>query len=465
MMSVEARTIKFQLSLKLKLRWLADRLQIDRAVIYGIFANSWSILAGPVTMFMIVTHFSSELQGYYYTFNNMLALRVFVELGLGTVIISFASHEWSKLHLDKDGHIVGDSNALSRLVSLGRLVFIWYFIGGFITLIGLGVGGYLFFSQEKSTLVINWMSPWFFLCSLTVMSMWLAPALFLLEGCNQVRRIYAYRMIQGVCISICTWVAILLGAGLWAAAVNAAVSIVCLVVFVFTKYRRFFKPMISYVTTTIIDWRTDLWPMQWRISLSWMSGYFMSAFFTPLIFHYHGPVAAGQFGMTWALFGAIGAIADIWLVTKRPQFGMLIAKKDYETLDKFFFRSTIVSIGVFACGSITSYLLIYCLYAMNHPWAVRVLTPLASGILLVGLFFACFTAPFSYYLRAHNKDPLYWLDISTAILLAIFTWLLGKHYSSLGVAIAYTGIKSCYSFPLAIWGWHRCRAKWHRQEV
>lgn len=460
-MSVELQTIKLQLSLKRKLRWLADRLQIDHAVIYGVLANSWSILAGPVTMFMIVTYFSSELQGYYYTFNNIIALRVFVELGLGTVIISFASHEWSKLSLDKDGYIAGDANALSRLVSLGRLVFVWYFIGGFIALFGLGFGGYLFFLHEKSALSINWMSPWFVLCSLTAISMWLAPALFLLEGCNQIKRIYAYRTIQGICISICTWIAIILGAGLWAVAVNAAVSIVCLVVFILIKYRRFFKPMIFYVTTTIIDWRTDLWPMQWRISLSWMSGYFLSAFFTPLIFHYHGPVAAGQFGMTWSLFVAVGTFSNIWLATKRPQFGMLIANKNYGSLDKLFFRSATLSIGIYTCGAITLWLLIYVVYAINHPWAVRVLSPLSSGIFVVGLIFTYFTSPFSYYLRAHNKDPLYWLDISTAVIMAITTLILGKLYASLGVAIAYTGIHSCFFFPLAMWGWHRCREKWH----
>jgi len=454
-MSVEAHTIKFQLSLKSNLRWLADQLQIDRAVIYGIFANSSSILAGPVTIFMIVTHFSPELQGFYYTFNNMLALRVFVELGLGTVIISFASHEWSKLHLDKDGHIVGDSNALSRLVSLGRLAFIWYFIGGFIASIGLGVGGYLFFSQGKLVLGISWMSPWFFLCSLTVINMWLTPALFLLEGCNQVRLIYAYRMIQGICVNICTWIAILLGAGLWAAVVNAAVSIVCLVVFIFTKYRHFFKPMITYVTTSIIDWRTELWPMQWRIALGWMGGYFMSAFFTPLIFHYHGPVAAGQFGMTWALFLAVGSISNIWLARKRPQFGMLIAKKDYGSLDKLFFRSATVSIGIFGCGALTLWLIIYSVYAINHPLAVRVMSPLPAGLFLLGMFFTYFTAPFSYYLHAHNKEPNWGVSVSSAILVGLFAWILGKQFSTLGVSVAYVIVAIFFTFPCVMTVWYR----------
>ena len=84
-------------------------LEIDRAVIFGLLAKLRSICAGLVTVILIAIHFTPELQGYFYTFATILALQIFVELGLGTVIIQFASHEWSKLKLDKFGHIMGIS--------------------------------------------------------------------------------------------------------------------------------------------------------------------------------------------------------------------------------------------------------------------------------------------------------------------------------------------------------------------
>jgi hypothetical protein len=34
-------------------------------------------------------------QGFYYTFGSVLALQVFVKLGLVTVIVQMASHEWN----------------------------------------------------------------------------------------------------------------------------------------------------------------------------------------------------------------------------------------------------------------------------------------------------------------------------------------------------------------------------------
>ena len=50
-----------------------------------------------------------------------MALQAFIELGLGTVITQFVSHEWSRLELDISGGIRGDLAALSRLVSVGRI--------------------------------------------------------------------------------------------------------------------------------------------------------------------------------------------------------------------------------------------------------------------------------------------------------------------------------------------------------
>ncbi|MBA3016726.1 MAG: hypothetical protein FP811_00965, partial [Desulfobacteraceae bacterium] len=109
------------LQLNNRLRHFLRRLEVDRAVFFGLLTRIWQICAGPVTAILIATRFTPELQGYYYTFASLLALQIFVELGLGTVIIQFASHEWSKLGFDSSGQIVGDSTALSRLKGIASI--------------------------------------------------------------------------------------------------------------------------------------------------------------------------------------------------------------------------------------------------------------------------------------------------------------------------------------------------------
>ena len=78
------------------LRW-ARIAEIDRAVFVGLLNRMWSLIAGPISLVLIGFYFSPQVQGYYYTFATLLALQVFVELGIGAVIQQFASHEWAKL--------------------------------------------------------------------------------------------------------------------------------------------------------------------------------------------------------------------------------------------------------------------------------------------------------------------------------------------------------------------------------
>src|SRR5206468_2800274 len=94
-------------------------LGIDRAVFFAIAGKIWSLSAGLVTTLLIAGFFSPDLQGYYYTFQAVLAIQAIAELGLGSVLTYYASHEWAKLALDRDGEVTGDAEAMSRLVSLG----------------------------------------------------------------------------------------------------------------------------------------------------------------------------------------------------------------------------------------------------------------------------------------------------------------------------------------------------------
>ena len=93
------------------LRWAG----VDRPIALSISARMWGLISGPVTMLLIAARFSKEVQGYYFTFSSLLALQVFLELGLGQVIVQFASHEWSHLGLDSTGRIAGSPAAMSRL--------------------------------------------------------------------------------------------------------------------------------------------------------------------------------------------------------------------------------------------------------------------------------------------------------------------------------------------------------------
>ena len=442
------------------LRRLMRRAGIDRAVIYGVLARIWSLVSGPVTLLLIASCFTPELQGYYYTFNNLLALQVFVEFGLGHVILLFASHEWSRLNLDKDGRIVGDSQALSRLVSLGRFAFRWYAVASGFVALGVGLGGFVFFSRSPQ-IGIEWVAPWFVLCILAGITLCLLPLWSLLEGCNQVAQVYAYRLGQGILKTLSIWLAIPLGARLWTGPAASMIGLVWAALFLYWRYRRFAYSFFISITGPQIKWRTEILPMQWRIALSWLSGYFVFYLFTPVLFQFHGPVAAGQMGMTWTLVSALSATSMTLVSTKAPRLGMMVANKDYAGLDRLVLRSGAVAFGLACCGAIAIEGFVCLLYALHHPQATRLLPPLPTGLFLLATILMQISYPQSFYLRAHKREPFVGLGVVSGLLIGLSTVLLGKRYGATGMAAGYLAVVALVVLPVGTIILYRCRAAWH----
>src|SRR5258706_4002582 len=194
----------------------ANAMEIDRPVFSAIVGKIWSLSAGLVTTLLIAVYLARDLQVYYYTFQAVLAVQAIAELGLGSVLTYYASHEWAKLALDRDREVTGDPDALSRLISLGRFSLKWYLMASAVMTLVLATGGLFFFGTAGDP-GFPWKAPWIVLSVVTGLNLCAVPVWALLEGCNQVSHVYGYRIVQYVASSVTAWVAIYLGAGLWVA--------------------------------------------------------------------------------------------------------------------------------------------------------------------------------------------------------------------------------------------------------
>ena len=437
-------------------RWL----HLDRAVFFSILSKTWSSTAGIVTTLLIAVFFSPELQGFHYTFAAVVALQVFGELGLGTVLTYYASHEWAKLSLNQLGRPIGDEHAMSRLSSLGQFAIKWYAAAAAFVVTGVAAGGWIFFSAAGEVHV-SWQGPWFALCAVTGITLCMTPVWALLEGCNQVSNTYAYRLIQAVALSATAWIAITLGAGLWTSSLSALVGLL----FAATLMNRRYGPLLRAVfltqpTVSRLSWRRDILPMQWRFALSWISGYLMFSLFTPVLFHYHGAVIAGQMGMTWALVSIITTLTYSWIMPRAPTFGILIASEKYAELDRLFFRIASVVIGITTLGAFVIWLLVYALSQFPNPFAARLLPPLPTALMLAASAINSATIPFAIYLRAHKREPLLVLSIVGAVISAAAFVVLGQTYAADGIAVAYLTTTAVLA-PFVLLLWHRKRQEWH----
>jgi O-antigen/teichoic acid export membrane protein len=442
----------------------SQSMGIDRAVFFAIIGKVWALPAGLVTILLIAVFFSPKLQGYYYTFNSVLAIQIFAELGLGTVITYFASHEWAKLAFDHHGCVTGDADALSRLTSLARFALRWYLAASAVMILVLAIGGFVFFAAAGDP-VFPWKAPWVVLCVVTGLTLCMVPISALLEGCNQVSNVYTYRFIQSIAFSVAGWAAIYLGAGLWAASISSIAGLLVTIILIGRRYGGFIRTiLLTRPKGPRLLWRTDILPMQWRIALSWASGYFVFSLFTPVLFHYQGPVVAGQMGMTWAFVNALAAVAFSWVTPKAPSFGILIAQQRYAELDRLFWRLTAIVFVVTTVGALGIWALVFMLNQLHHPFATRLLTPSSTGYLLLATIIMSASVPMSTYLRAHKKEPLLALSIISGLFTGIAVVVLGKYYSAEGVVIGYLAVTATVT-PFVALIWYRRRAEWHAHTV
>ena len=436
------------------------RLGMSRAVAFSMVSQIWSGMAGPVTMLVIAHWMSAVAQGFYYTFGSVLALQVFVELGLATVLVQVASHEWAFLCRDASGGIQGDARAFSRLASLLRFALKWYVLAGFLVAIGLGLGGSLFF-LAKPAQGVAWQAPWLWLCGIAGAALMMSPFFSIIEGSNEVASIYSFRLIQGVLNSAVLIVCIISGCGLYSLPAAALCRLTCGIIFITWKHRDFVHQLLAHTAREYISWSTEVWPFQWRIGVSWLSGYFIFSFFTPVMFYYHGPKVAGQMGMTLSLTAAIELMAYPWVSTRVPQFGMLIARKRFTELDRLFTRLFYLAMGIVTAGAVAIFGGVWTLTSAKASLAERLL-PLTPIVLLLGQrVLNCAVGVMAFYLRAHKKEPLMIPSLISAVLMGLSTWMLGAKYGAGGAAMGFLLVTLLWSFPSCYYIFRHCREVWH----
>lgn len=444
-------------------RVLLSRFHINRALVYGILNNGWRFASGPITFILIAQYFTKETQGYYFTFSSLMALQIFIELGLGSVIINFSSHEWSKLRLNENGEIIGDRRAHSRLASLGQFSLKWFAIGGVIFALATSIWGLHFFS-DQSTRGVEWRGPWIGLCISTGTTIALTPLWFLLEGCNQVSSAYLFRMYQGICMSLAAWTAVIMGAELWAAVVSTIVGILITLYFFYKKYRHFYLSIFSFNVANKISWREELLPMQWKLTIASLGGYFIGSALTPIVFNYLGPVEAGRFGMTYSLVVAAGGVAAMWGSVRAAQFGMLASKGKYGEMDELLVQLLVMGAGVLLGFAALIWLFVLFINHNEYKFAERLLPPLPTLFLVIGMVASLICHPIGICLRAHRREPFLMLSIVLGIATLFTTILFVKYFRVTGVALAYAMSNVCIAVPWTCAIYFRAKRKWQSHQ-
>lgn len=450
-----------------RIKKFSNIIGIDDAIAFTLLIRLVQAGGGLVTLFFIAKCLTKIEQGYYYTFGSILAIQIFFELGLSSIITQFVAHENANLTWENEFSFSGSNESSSRLSSLLRFTIKWFVFIAFFMFIGLIISGYFFFGKYgKNEIYVDWQIPWIILSITTSLSLMVSPILAFFEGLGMVKEVAKIRLLQQIIQLVLIFIFFSSGFKLYSSPIAAilAFSIVPLWIFFKSKIK-----LLIYIWKSLGEWlvnyKLEIFPFQWKIALSWISGYFIFQLFNPVLFATEGPVVAGQMGMTLTVLNSIYALAFSWISTKTPVFSNLIAKKEFNQLDILFNRTLFQSLSLNILGLIMFFGLIFILRYFNleiygENYGDRFLPFLPMFFMMVPVMLNHIIGSLATYLRCHKKEPMLWLSIVIGILCSFSTFFLGKYFGVIGITLGYMIITilsffwTCYIYVTKKKIWH-----------
>lgn len=142
-----------------------ELLGIDRAIAYTVAAKCVAALSAITTILLITIYMTPDEQGYYYTFNSLLAIQVLIEMGLSTVVIQAVAHKMNMVSVEL-GTLSGDQGAVDFLASALRKLATWYLVMALFLGVILFCLGTPFLAASNSSVnvdIVHWNQPWLWL--------------------------------------------------------------------------------------------------------------------------------------------------------------------------------------------------------------------------------------------------------------------------------------------------------------
>jgi hypothetical protein len=426
---------------------------IDHHIKYTLLTRIWSILAGALSLLMIPIFLTGKQQGFYFSFSSVLAAQVFFELGLNQVLIQLVSHhKFRQSSSSKDKLLFEHEDAsYYSLISITKK---WNYVAASVLSVTLIPVGMWFFGKTQELEWIYWGPVWIILVILTGVNLFNSSLLAISEGLNKVGQVALVRLASSlVGYSLC-WIILICGGGLWS--LVAPPLTLAIVSHMWLRREPIFGYNIREIRSLsvtqyrIYSYFDDIFPLQWRIALSWASGYFLFQLITPTIFAIQGAESAGQIGLALAIFTSITAVGMSWISAKLPFLAQLAAINNRVDLDshyKFLSRMSLFSNILFVFIALLA-IEFLSFYFPN----LRERFPEITILMLLGLSAIANTAVFSMatYMRAHNVEPMVVQSVSIGMLSGVGV-IVGAYYDTIFSILAYAFVSSviaplwCYS--------------------
>lgn len=447
------------------IRQIKQKIGLDSAILFTSSSSILNAFGSVISVFFVVKFMSNVEQGYYYTFGSIVAIQIFFELGLNGIITQYAAHENAFLYINNKSELEGPIFHKSRIASLLRFSIKWYLFFSFFLLIILIFAGLLFF-KKYSNHNIHWSTPWILLAAGTSLNLFISPIIAFLQGIGKIKEIARYQFISQLIRLLIVWFGLYYGVGLYVLGIGSICYFLITTIFVSNKYYRLIFNIFQIDLTEKISYYKEIFPFQWKIAISWISGYFIFQLFNPVLFATESPQVAGQMGLTLAALNGILSLSLAWINTKVPLFSSLIARKNYTELDFSFKLALKQSLGINFFLLIVLFSIIGSFHIFNitiggKNLSDRFLEFLPLFFMMVPILLNQLVASWATYLRCHKKEPYLINSLIGGILCTLSTLILGNYFGVIGITFGYMLI-NIFMLPWSYQVFIKKRNEWHR---
>lgn len=381
----------------------------DAGVRATVISRAIALAGAPVTLYLAATRLPPGQQGWYFVAINIVAFAQLCELGLGTIIVQFASHEWPRLHWGGSGGLEGDPGARDSVAALLVTATRW-FGGAALALFAIaGLGGTLIFGADVGGSRIAFTIFWCGFVSVTALYLLLIPFICVSEGCGDLLSVQRMRAWQAASILVALWVGILASSPLAAATLAATVQFLVAALWLVTKHpgllrapRKLPAPFPNRLEGLAGRYREE----QTRSARLWIALWVAPQLLAPVLLRARGGDEAGRLGVTLAVATAPLTLAVAWLHGRYPSFGAMVAEGRTREFDALARRATREAVSVFiaTCAAATGVVLL--LPYVLPAFAIRFLPPLSLVALMAGNLAGLLLQAMAGWLRAFRDEGI-----------------------------------------------------------
>lgn len=436
------------------------KARISKDLFFTAINQLWRLVSGPLMMIFIPIFLTSETQGYWYTFTSLSALSIFADLGFSNIVLQFSAHEFAYLSFNEEYEAIGDENHMKKLASFLKFTIKWALLMIIIVFPIIMIIGIVMFNEKH--LKIAWLIPWIIYCIGSAISFFNNTVLSFIAGCNLVAVSQKISFKVGVANTIALLTCLYFKFNLYALALASILSSCMIFIYFFTTFKKLLMQLCEISRSYRYSWKKEFFGLLWKYAISFASGYFIFQIYTPIMFKFKGPVDAGKVGISMTIFTAIFSISNIWIISITPKLNMLVSKKEWNKLDKIFFKNFILDVLTYILGVIVAFALLILLKG-RVKIIDRFLNIFPMACLAIAWILQTIIDALAIYLRAHKQEPLYFISAVSAIYIVITTLLCARY---LPTKYFFVGFLSSYlfGFPYIIITFNKCRRMWHINE-